>query len=67
MMPTVIDWVIFILGCAAFAVVLQQRKAIQKHKKDKAETLSLIYLLLVVLEAQARAARDRKRDDDPAV
>lgn len=58
-MPPVINWVIFILGCAAFAAVLQQRKAIKKHKKDQAETWSMFYVLLIYLEAQARAARDR--------
>lgn len=58
-MPTPIDWVIFLLGCAATVVVIFQRKAIQKHKKDKAETLSMFYVLLVFLDAQARAARDR--------
>jgi hypothetical protein len=59
---TVMNWVIFLLGCAFTVVFVIQQKAIKKHQRERIESLGMVLLLLAVLEAQARMARDKSKE-----
>lgn len=61
---TVMNWVIFLLGCTFTVVFVLQQKAIKKHQRERTESLGMVLLLLAYLEAQARAARERPGNHD---